>query len=459
MAVPRCSPSIGRWSDTWERCLRVREAVDGWQARPPRLLADASGASGGGRIGVFFASLAGGGIEKMMLTTAAALHRRGYEVDVLVAEAAGPLAGDVPEGVRLLELQCGPAWLGRARILQAEPPTLRTLLGPLLLALKVPNRVPYLPSLVRYFREERPRAVFAAGLSANLLALWARDLARSDARVVASQCNHMSSVKTTWTWKRRYFPDLIRRSYRTADAIVAVSEGVADDLTQHFGIPRDLIRVVYNPVVADDLREKAGSEIGHPWFAAGAPPVVLGTGRLQAAKDYPTLIRAFARLRRLREARLVILGNGRDPGETARRRAELMGLAAELGVAGDLDLPGFVPNPFPYMARASVFVLSSAWEGFGNVIVEALACGCPVVSTDCPSGPAEILDDGRYGRLVPVGDVAAMAEAIVTTLEQPPDRELLRDRGALFSVERAIDAYLNLLLPAPERRNLSEASA
>lgn len=394
---------------------------------------------------MFFSSLAGGGIERMMLATAGALRERGYKVDVVVAEAIGPLAGSLPEGVRLLELKRGPRWLARKCILQAEPPTWQRLLPSGLLALKLPNRLPYLPSLVRYFGEERPKAVLTAGLSANLLAVWARDLARSPARVVASQRTTMSCVMTTWSWKRRFFPALIRRNYLAADAVIAVSKGVADDLAAHFGIPRGRITVVHNPVVSRELRYKAASEVDHPWFVSGAPPVVLGVGRLAATKDYPTLIRAFARLRRVRDARLLILGAGKDAGQTARYCAELMGLAAELGVSRDVALPGFVANPFPYMARAAVFVLSSRWEGFGNVLVEALACGCPVVSTDCPNGPAEILDRGRYGPLVPVGDDAALADAICRVLDAPPPREELTGRAELFTVERAVDRYIELL--------------
>jgi glycosyltransferase involved in cell wall biosynthesis len=382
----------------------------------------------------------------MMLATAGALKERGHKVDVVVAEANGPLAGFLPEGVRLLELPSGPAWLARKYILQAEPPTWDRLSAASLLALKLPNRLPYLPSLTRYFMEERPYAVFTAGLSANLLAVWARDLACSLTRVVASQRNPMSRVMTTWTWKRHFFPALIRRNYLAANALIAVSEGVADDLESNFGIPRDRITVVHNPVLSRDLRHKAASEIDHPWFECGAPPVVLATGRLDATKDYPTLIRAFARLRSVREARLLILGAGKDAGHTARYSTELMGLAAELGVCRDVALPGFVANPFPYMARAAVFVLSSRWEGFGNVLVEALACGCPVVSTRCPHGPAEILEHGRYGPLVPVGDDRALAAAILATLNSPPPPEKLKERAALFSVDRAVNRYVEILL-------------
>ena len=177
----------------------------------------------------------------------------------------------------------------------------------------------------------------------------------------------------------------------------------------------------------------------HPWFAPGSPPVVLGIGRLTTQKDFPTLLKAFAQVRAVRKARLMILGEGRD-------RQALEVLARELGVASDVDLPGFVLNPFPYMVRASLLVLSSAWEGLPGVLIEAMACGCPVVSTDCPSGPSEILDGGAYGPLVPVGDDGALAKAILSVLEMPPDPERLRARAALFSVERATDQYLQVLL-------------
>jgi glycosyltransferase involved in cell wall biosynthesis len=173
--------------------------------------------------------------------------------------------------------------------------------------------------------------------------------------------------------------------------------------------------------------------------------VVLAAGRLTPTKDVPTLLRAFARARTVLNARLMILGEGKNAEESAERRLELIALATELGVAEDVSMPGFVDNPFAYMARASVFVLSSLWEGFGNVLVEALACGCPVVSTDSPDGPGEILDRGRYGRLVPVGDHGAMAEAILATLRAPPDPDVLRSRAAMFSVDRAVESYIAAL--------------
>jgi glycosyltransferase involved in cell wall biosynthesis len=196
-----------------------------------------------------------------------------------------------------------------------------------------------------------------------------------------------------WHW--RFLLPVVQRTYLWADAIVAVSDGVADELSLITSIPRKDIMTIYNPIVTSELQRKAQVPLDHPWFTPGAPPVVLGAGRLRVQKDFPTLIRAFVRARAVRKIRLMILGGGKDERRDAQYKAQLLALADQLGVADDVALPGFVENPFAYMARASVFVLSSAWEGFGNVIVEALACGCPVVSTDCPSGPAEILENGK----------------------------------------------------------------
>jgi glycosyltransferase involved in cell wall biosynthesis len=233
-------------------------------------------------------------------------------------------------------------------------------------------------------------------------------------------------------------PILARHSYAWADGIIAVSSGVADDLARVARLPRERIEVVHNPVVDRELPSKRKAPLDHPWFADGQPPVVLGLGRLKKQKDFPTLLRAFARLRSTREARLVILGEG-------KQEQSIRSLARSLGIAKDVDLPGFDPNPFRYLARAACFVLSSAWEGLPRVLIEALACGCPVVSTDCPSGPHEILEGGRYGPLVPVGDERAMANAIAQVLDHPPDRDELRSRGALFAVDSSADRYLAIL--------------
>jgi glycosyltransferase involved in cell wall biosynthesis len=192
----------------------------------------------------------------------------------------------------------------------------------------------------------------------------------------------------------------------------------------------------------------ARHHLDHDWFTSDGPPIILGVGNLKPQKDFATLIRAFARVRAERPARLVILGDARGPDKDASYVAALKGLPAQLGIEEDVSFAGFAENPYAYMSRAAVFVLSSAWEGFGNVLAEALACGCPVVSTDCPSGPAEILEHGRYGPLVPVGDDAALAAAICRVLDAPLSRGELTGRAALFTVERAVDQYIQLMFGA-----------
>ena len=236
-------------------------------------------------------------------------------------------------------------------------------------------------------------------------------------------------------------PGLARHFYRHADSIIAVSNGVADDLAQLIAVPRSRITTIYNPVFSSELAARSHEPLAHAWLTPHAPPVVLGIGKLKPQKDFACLIRAFARVRAVRPARLIILGDG-------AQRESLLALARQLQVAPDVELPGFVANPFAYLARARVFVLSSAWEGLSNVIIEALACGCPVVSTDCPSGPAELLDHGRYGGLVPVGDDEALARTIVQTLDNPPDRQQLQTRASEFSIERAAAEYRRVLLGA-----------
>jgi glycosyltransferase involved in cell wall biosynthesis len=266
-------------------------------------------------------------------------------------------------------------------------------------------------------------------------------------RVLVSERNTLSAmIGGSRRWRDRHLPRLLGHAYRQADGIVAVSDGVADDLARQSGLPRARIATVYNPVITPEIAALAGQPVAHRWFLPGAPPVILGVGSLSARKDFPTLLRAFAKLRKERDCRLVILGQAASSKKTQEQRAELTALAASLGVADDVDLPGFVANPFAYMARASVFVLSSAFEGLPGALIQAMACGCPVVSTDCPSGPAEILDNGRFGALVPVGDDGAMAAAIAATLERPVAAATLQARAAMFSVDRAVDRYLDLML-------------
>jgi len=396
----------------------------------------------GQHIALLMPSLEGGGVSRVVLHLARALADRGHRVDVLVHKAQGEFVDSVPSGIKVVALETAPVWMGRLHAFRAAPEHLIQLAMPVLLPRKPQVTLRCLPALVRYLREERPAVLLSADTYLNLVALWARRLAGVSVHTVISEHIHLSShlrygaKRRKWRW--RFIVPLLRRMYPEADRIVAVSRGVADDLTILVGLPPERVTTVYNPVVVSGLAKKAEAPIDHAWFVPGAPPVIIAVGRLTEQKDFPTLLQAFAQVRTQRRARLLLLGEG-------EMRRKLEALVRELGVDQDVSLPGFTSNPFAYMARAAVFVLSSTYEGLGIVLIEALACGCPVVSTDCPSGPAEILEDGRYGRLVPVGDPAAMAQAIISTLDAPPDRGLLQKRASLFSVDRAVEQYLDVL--------------
>jgi glycosyltransferase involved in cell wall biosynthesis len=394
------------------------------------------------RIALFLHSLAGGGVQRATLNLARALIAEGCAVDLVVGSLAGPSRARVPPQARLVPL--GRCWRWRywGPVLRAERAARDRVWRPVILPL-VPQRALYfLPALVRYLGAERPDALIAAGTYYNLVAIWAKELAGVSTRIVVSERSALGpkllepGARRAWRW--RFAPPLIARVYPRAHAIVAVSEGLAAELAA-LGVPADRIATIHNAVFAAE--DVAGPGAAHPWLLDGGSPVVLAVGRLSAVKAFDVLIRAFALVRAGRPCRLVILGDEHDRG----LRARLLALAAGLGVGAEVDLPGFAENPYASMARAAVLVLSSLREGFPNVLAEALACGCPVVSTDCPHGPADILDRGRFGRLVPVGDAAALAGAIEATLASPPDRAVLRERGAAFGAARAARSYLALL--------------
>ncbi len=372
-------------------------------------------AAGGadGPVTLVITGMAVGGAERVTIHLAEALAERGWPVDLVVCRGRGPLTAEVPATVRLVEL-------GATRLMAS------------------------LPALVRYWRRARPRAVLAALSPANCLAVAARRLARVPSRLVVAEHTHSSTATAAvQSWRARLLPALMRRAYPRADAVVAVSAGVADDLAATLGLPRAAIAVIPNPIITPRLERRCREAPGHPWCQPGAPPLVLAVGRLVAPKDLGTLLRAFARLRASRTARLLILGEG-------EQRPALVQQARALGVEAAVDLPGAVANPYAYMGRASVLALSSRFEGLPTVLIEALACGTPVVSTACPAGPAEILDHGRWGRLVPVGDAAALATALAATLDEAPAGPPAGVHAHLagYRAEAAACAYERLLLGA-----------
>lgn len=293
--------------------------------------------------------------------------------------------------------------------------------------------------LRKVLARQNPEVLFSTSSGANILAAVARLLVRRRPRLVLSERNVLARDQPGW--KLRLVLFLKKVLYPTAQCVTVVSSGVGHDLEQRLGIEKSLIRVVYNPVVTDEIQSLSEEEVSHPWFQ-GSRPTILAAGRLVPAKGFPTLIRAFHRLRRNHDVRLAILGEG-------PKREELEELVASLGEEELVSLPGFDPNPFRYMSRCTIFVLSSRFEGLPGVLIQAMSCGAAVVSTDCPSGPSEIVDHGENGLLVPVDDDQAMAKAISTLLEQPSLRSTFgaraKEKAARFRAEASIHLYEDAL--------------
>lgn len=362
-------------------------------------------------LAIYLPSLTGGGAERIMVTLANEVAQKGYAVDLVLASATGPFLEDVSPNVRVVDLKS-------KRVTSS------------------------LPGLVRYLRRERPRAMLSAMNHANIIAIFAVRLTGCRTRLLVSEHESLShALNRKMPWRTRIVRAMMGLFYPWADGVIAVSRGVRADLIQLFGLLPDKVSVIYNPIVNPNLLERMHESVDHPWFGTDEPPVILGAGRMTLQKDFPTLIRAFAKVREKRDCRLIILGEG-------ELRNKLQALVDDLGLQAHVLLAGFVKNPSAWMARADLFVLSSAWEGFGNVLVEAMACGTPVVSTDCPSGPSEILEDGKWGQLVPVGDADAMADAILEMLStSSPTPEELARKAHEFSSSLIADQYIALLYP------------
>lgn len=305
--------------------------------------------------------------------------------------------------------------------------------------LRAAHRGTVLLPLISYLRRERPAALLTASHKLNRAALLARIVARVPMRVTIRMGMSVSGLSESMGARRaRRLHRSMRHWYPRADAAIVPSPGVGRDLLEYAGVSPQRLHVIPNPIVNEALDGAAAQPLDDPWFAPGAPPVVLGVGSLEARKDFATLVHAFARLRAKRPLHLVILGEGRE-------RGRLEALADELGVAAEVRLPGFESNPYRWMKRASVFALCSRREGSGAVLVEALACGTPAVAADCPTGPGDILQHGRVGPLVPIGDERALASAIERLLDQPPAPQELRAAVESFGARASARRYLQVM--------------
>jgi glycosyltransferase involved in cell wall biosynthesis len=338
---------------------------------------------------------------------AAGFARRGHGVDLLLARAEGPYLAEIPPGVRIIDFD-------RSGVAAC------------------------LPQLISYLRRERPRALLSMLSHANVIALLANKLAGSPSHVVAGERSSFAGGRHNLRAPRdRLVRGMMRLTYPWASKVITVSDAMIDELHHGIGIERARILSIPNPVVPDDIDARARAPLDCDVFGQGRP-VIVAAGRLEFEKDFDLLIRAVGLVRAQRDVALVILGEGSE-------RPRLERLAAELGLSDHVRLPGFVANPFPFLRAASIFVLSSRFEGMPGVLIQAMACGTPVVSTDCRTGPREVLEDGKWGTLVPVGDAAALAEGIAASLARH-DHPDVRARAERHKEEVGVDRYLQALL-------------
>jgi len=360
------------------------------------------------RIAVFMAFSGDGGVERMVIQLLQGFVAQGRQVDLLLAKARGSFIERIPDEVTIVRLGTEHTYAS-------------------------------LPALCRYLRRVRPRALLVAKHRAGVVAVLARYLCRFRGRLVLRLGTTVSAaLQGKGRLRRGLWYSSMRLFYRGVDQIVAVSEGVRQDVLAITGLAPDRVVVIRNPVVTSAMQVLAQQDVDHPWLQNDGVPVIMASGRFTRQKDFPTLIRAFAQVHEQMACRLLILGRGNE-------QAQYQQLADQLGVGNAIGFPGFVANSYAYMARAQLFVLSSLWEGSPNVLTEALALGVPVVATDCPSGPREILRDGYFGPLVAMGDVDGLAQAMLTVLRQPPSAEFVRQAASEYHVDVSTAAYLKVL--------------
>ena len=361
------------------------------------------------RLTVLMSFSGAGGVERMVMNLIREFARKGVQVDLLVIRAQGPHLHNIPDNVRLIRL-------------------------------KSSHTLPAIPELIKYLKSTQPKAMLVAKDRAGRAALIARKLAgREDkTKIVVRLGTNLSTALDKKPALSRWFRTApMQRLYKTVDNIVAVSEGVRQDTLTLTGLDPSRVIVIRNPVITPDMQLAINEPVNHPWLNDENIPVLMGVGRLSLQKDFVTLINAFAEVSKVRHCRLIILGDG-------GMRDELESLVDTLGVSEDVLMPGFQENPYAWLKSAKVFVLSSLWEGSPNVLTEALALGIPSVATRCPSGPDEVLQDGKYGELVPMQDVEAMSVAILKTLDDPLPAKTIKEAVTEYRVEISAQHYLSL---------------
>jgi glycosyltransferase involved in cell wall biosynthesis len=359
-------------------------------------------------IAIYLPQVVAGGAENNFAKIASALARRGWSVEILVSNARQPFSPHLDKSVKVIELK---SRFGRFRLF----------------------------ALLDYLNKNKPIVLMSGLEGPNLLSGLIKRLKLTKTRVVVSLRNrddleiadYPSGIKKTIF---EYFYDF---AIRGADHIIVIANELKNHLVNEVGIPSEKITVIYNPIMTEKVRNAAAEPITEDWFSGSSEPYLLSVGRLELQKDYPTLFKALTIVRREFPVKLLILGEGTE-------RANLEAMVKSMGLENVVRMPGFTSNPFRFMKRAKVFVFPSKHEGFGNVLLEAMACGVPIVSTDCPAGPREILEGGEWGSLVAVGDVKALADAIIETLRHPPVLNY-DERLSDFDFERTVEKYMTAM--------------
>ena len=356
-----------------------------------------------------------GGAQKVIINLIQEFSKENISIDLLLGKAEGIYLDQIPKNINIVNLDS-------SRLIKT------------------------LPKLVNYLKKQKPDVLMSTPAVANVVAAMAKKLSGISTKLILREAIHYSTEKDNVSFRKQptfwIALRLVPLVYPWADKIIAVNPKIAEDIAKVTNISSELIYPINNPTITPTVLKKAKEPITETWFQEidrDKNYIILGVGRLANQKDFPTLIKAFSIIRKQYQAKLIILGEGED-------RSQLESLISDLNLTTDVILPGFISNPYAYMAKASIFVLSSAWEGSPNTLVEAMACGTPVASTDCLSGPREILENGKYGKLVEVGDYEALADAIIQTLISENDIESLKVRAKDFSVEKIAQEYLRILL-------------
>ncbi|WP_424005029.1 glycosyltransferase (plasmid) [Haloarcula salina] len=362
----------------------------------------------GPSIGFYIPNLTVGGAEQVTVNIVNGLYRRGYDVELVLSHPYGKLHTEIDEDVPV-------ATLGQSRV-------------------PVAGITAHVPRLVSYLENTEPDALLSQVTHANTVCLAAAKFADSRTKVVPTEHNAFD-VEPAGSLKSKLLRRLAVRLLPSADRVIAVSEGVSDSLVEQMSLRADDVTVLHNPIEIERVRERARRPVDHRWIEDDGLQVILFVGRLDSQKDLETWLRSFARVHEARpDTRAVVAGQG-------PLRDDLRETAAQMGLGDVVSIPGYVDNPYRFMEQASAFLLTSRFEGLPTVLIEAMACGCPVVSTDCPSGPREILADGQYGRLTPVGDPTEIATAVEETLDEETDTTALRRRADDFSPGEVLDDY------------------